>query len=149
MPQIAIRIALAAILVYVVADDLRNFRIRNEAVAALFVLFLLRTALEGRYAEAWSHAIFAAIMFAAFLFAYARSLLGGGDVKLLGVAFLWLGLEDSFLFSPLLLGFTLLYALLAKLEAVPKRMVFARAKIPFGPCIGAAWIVTLILTFEA
>jgi prepilin peptidase CpaA len=110
----------------------------------LTVLFLLRAALGGRYAEALSHAGFAAVMFAVFVFIYIRGLLGGGDVKLLGVAFLWLGTETSFLFSLFFLAFTILYALLAKLGAVPKRMVLAQAKIPFGPCIGAAWLVTLI-----
>jgi prepilin peptidase CpaA len=144
MNEMLIRIALAAILIFVIVDDLRNFRVRNEAVAALAVLFLLRAALNGRYAEALSHASFAAVMFAVFVLIYIRGLLGGGDVKLLGVAFLWLGTENSFVFSLFLLAFTILYALLAKLGAVPKRMVLARAKIPFGPCIGAAWLVTLI-----
>lgn len=126
-------------------DDLRNFRIRNEAVAALVGLFLLRAALRGQYQEAFSHAVFAAVMFAVFLFMYARGLLGGGDVKLLGAAFLWLGIETAFVFSLFLLAFTILYALLAKLGAVPKRRMAARTKIPFGPCIGAAWLVTSIL----
>lgn len=149
MNEMLIRIALAAILIFVIVDDLRNFRVRNEAVAALSVLFLLRAALSGQYAEALSHAVFAAVMFAVFVLIYTRGLLGGGDVKLLGVVFLWLGIENSFVFSLFLLAFTISYSLLAKLGVVPKRMVSARAKIPFGPCIGAAWLVTLILSFDA
>jgi prepilin peptidase CpaA len=133
----------------VIFDDLRNLRIRNEAVAALTVLFLLRAAVGGQYQEALRHAVFAAVMFAVFLLMYARGLLGGGDVKLLGAAFLWLGIEHSFVFLLFLLAFTILYALLAKLGAVPKRMVAARTKIPFGPCIGGAWLVMLILSLDA
>ena len=110
---------------------------------------MLRAALGGQYQEAFSHAVFAAVMFAAFLFMYARGLLGGGDVKLLGAAFLWLGIDNSFVFSLVLLAFTILYVLIAKLGAVPKRMVAARTKIPFGPCIGAAWLVTLMLSLDA
>lgn len=141
-------VALAAILIFVILDDLRNYRIRNEAVAALTVLFLLRTALRGRYQEALSHVAFAAVMFAVLLLMYglmnARGRMGGGDVKLLGAAFLWLGIEHSFDFSLFLIAFTLAYALLAKLGSVPRQMVAARTKIPFGPCISAAWLVTLI-----
>ncbi|MCI0600624.1 MAG: prepilin peptidase [Beijerinckiaceae bacterium] len=144
MTELLIRIALAAILIFVILDDLRNYRIRNEAVAALILLFLLRAILMGQFAEALSHAVFAAVMFAVLLLAYSRGFLGGGDVKLLGAAFLWLGMENSFLFSIFLLAFTILYVLLAKLGTVPKRMVSARTKIPFGPCIGGAWLVTLL-----
>jgi Flp pilus assembly protein protease CpaA len=143
-----ILVALAAILISVILDDLRNYRIRNEAVAALAVLFLLRTALRGRYQEALSHAAFAAVMFAVLLLMFvlmnARGRMGGGDVKLLGAAFLWLGIENSFEFSLFLLAFTLAYALLAKFGSVPKQVIAARTNIPFGPCIGAAWLVTLI-----
>ena len=140
-----IRVALAAILIFVAFDDLRNFQIRNEAVAALVVLFLLKAALGGRYWEAFSHAVFAAAILGAFLFMYAKELLGGGDVKLLGAAFLWLGMDNSFLFSLFLLAFTIVYALLAKFGSVPTRTIAAGTKIPFGTCIGAAWLVTLAL----
>lgn len=148
MNEMLVRIALATILIFVIVDDLRNFRVRNEAVAALAVLFLLRAALSGRYAEALSHAGFAAVMFAVLLLMYvlinARGRMGGGDVKLLGAAFLWLGIENAFVFSLFLIAFTLAYVLLAKLGGVPRQMEAARTKIPFGPCIGAAWLVTLI-----
>jgi hypothetical protein len=52
MTEALILVALAAILIFVILDDLRNYRIRNEAVAALAALFLLRTVLRGRYQEA-------------------------------------------------------------------------------------------------
>jgi Flp pilus assembly protein protease CpaA len=148
MIEALILVALAAILIFVIRDDLRNYRIRNEAVAALAVLFLLRTALRGRYQEALSHAAFAAVMFAVLLLMYAlmdaKSRMGGGDAKLLGAAFLWLGIENAFVFSLFLIAFTFAYALLAKLGGVPRKIVAARTKIPFGPCIGAAWLATLI-----
>jgi Flp pilus assembly protein protease CpaA len=69
-------------------------------------------------------------MFAVLLLMYvlmnARGRMGGGDVKLLGAAFLWLGIENAFAFSPFLIAFTLAYALLAKLGGVPRQMVAAR-----------------------
>jgi len=148
MIEALIHFALAAILIFVIIDDLRNYRIQNEAVAALAVLFLLRTALRGCYQEALAHAAFAAVMFAVLLLMYvlmnARGRMGGGDVKLLGAAFLWLGIENSFVFLLFLIAFTLAYALLAKFGSVPRQMITARTKIPFGPCIGAAWLITVI-----
>jgi prepilin peptidase CpaA len=144
MTEVFMRSALAAILLFVIFDDLRNFRIRNEAIAALAILYVLRVALSGQYQEAVLHISFAALMFAVILIMYARGLMGGGDVKLLGVAFLWLGIENSFLFSLFLIAFTISYALLAKLGAVPNQIISAGTKIPFGPSIGAAWLFTLI-----
>jgi prepilin peptidase CpaA len=148
MIEALILVALAVILTFVILDDLRNYRIRNEAVAALAVLFLLRTALRGGYQEALSHAAFAAVMFAVLLLMYvlmnASGRMGGGDVKLLGAAFLWLGMENAFVFSLFLIAFTLAYALLANLGGVPRQMVAARTNIPFGPCISAAWLITVI-----
>jgi len=148
MIELPIHIALAAILVYVILDDFRNLRIRNEAVAALIVLYVLKEAIGGRYGEAVSHAAFAAVLFVLLLLFYARNLLGGGDVKLLVAAFLWLGIENSFLFSLLLLTFSVLYWLLAMLGAVSKRKVTARTRIPFGPSIAAAWLTTLIILYS-
>jgi prepilin peptidase CpaA len=144
MIEAVILVALAAILIFVIVDDLRNFRIRNEAVAALAALFVLQTVLRGQYHEAALHAAFAAVMFAVVLLMYARGHMGGGDVKLLVIAFLWLGIEKSFVFSLVLVGFAIAYALLAKLGSVPKQMIASRTKVPFGPCIGAAWLVTAI-----
>ena len=56
MIEAVILVALAAILIFVIVDDLRNFRIRNEAVAALAALFVLQTVLRGQYHEAALHA---------------------------------------------------------------------------------------------
>jgi prepilin peptidase CpaA len=142
MIEAVILAAVAALLTFVVVDDLRNLRIRNEAVVALALLFLFDTVLTGHYREGLAHAAFAAVMTSLILVFYAKGVMGGGDVKLLGVAFLWLGTEHSFVFSLLLLVFTLAYALLGKLGALPRQMVAARAKIPFGPSIGAAWLLT-------
>jgi prepilin peptidase CpaA len=145
MTDVLISVVWVIILIFVAFEDLRNFQIRNEAVVALVVLFLLRAAIGGRYWEAFSHSAFAAVMFGVLLFMYSRGLLGGGDVKLLGAAFLWLGISQSFLFSLFFLAFTITYGLFAKLGLVPKRAVAAGTKIPLGPCIAAAWFAAHIL----
>ncbi len=149
MIEVMILTLLAALLAYVVQDDLRNFRIRNEAVLALMLLLLVSVALTGTYRETLVHAAFAAVITAVLLVFYAKGAMGGGDVKLLAVAFLWLGLDRSFVFSLLLLGFTLAYAPLARLGILPQKLVASRQKIPFAPCIAAAWILTEILSVAA
>lgn len=149
MIEVMILTLLAALLAYVVQDDLRNFRIQNKAVLALLALFLVTMALTGSAREASAHAAFAAVVGALLLVFYAKGAMGGGDVKLLAVAFLWLGLEDTFIFSLLLLGFTLAYAALAKLGILPRKLVASRQKIPFAPCIAAAWLVAAILSLTA
>lgn len=149
MVEVMILAVLAAVLAFVVQDDLRNYRIRNEAVLALLVLFLASVALAGTTREALAHAAFAAAITAILLVSYQMGAMGGGDVKLLAVAFLWLGLEHSFVFSLLLLGFTLGYAALGKLGILPRKLVASRPKIPFAPCIAAAWLLTTILSLAA
>lgn len=144
MIETVILAALAAILSFVVVDDFRNLRIRNEAVAALALLFVASTGLTGHFREALAHAAFALVMSGLILVFYAKGVMGGGDVKLLAVAFLWLGPEHAFAFSLFLLGFTLAYALLAKLGTLPRQVVATRSKIPFGPCIAAAWLVAAL-----
>jgi prepilin peptidase CpaA len=139
-----ILVVLVVVLAYVVLDDFRNLRIRNEVVLGLALLFLLKVALAGDYRLGLSHAAFALVMTALVLAFYAKGAMGGGDVKLLGVAFLWLGAENSFAFSLALLAVTLAYLLLARLGALPKHEVAKRTKIPFGPCIAAAWLLTAL-----
>jgi Flp pilus assembly protein protease CpaA len=141
MIEASIFVALAAILVFVIVDDLRSFRIRNNAVLALVLLFLVRTALTGQYDEASAHALFAVATSAVVVVFYVRGVMGGGDVKLLGAAFLWIGIEGSLAFSLLLLAFSLTYAVLARRDALPRKVVAARARIPFGPPIATAWLV--------
>ncbi len=141
--------ALAALLAFVVQDDLRSYRIQNNAVLALMVLYLASVALTGNYREASAHAAFAAFITVILLVFYQKGAMGGGDVKLLAVAFLWLGLENAFVFSLFLLGFTLGYAALSKLGLLPRKLVASRPKIPFAPCIAAAWLLAAILPFAA
>ncbi|MDJ1159208.1 prepilin peptidase [Chelatococcus sp. SYSU_G07232] len=138
--EAAIRAALLAILVFVLIDDLKNYRIRNDVVVALFVLFLLWAALRANLALLASHTAFALVLFAILALMYGRGLMGGGDVKLLGVSFLWLGPEGALPFALLMCGFTLLYWAGARLKLLPSHRVGSRTRVPFGPCIALAWI---------
>jgi prepilin peptidase CpaA len=141
--QPGLNAALVALLIYVIVDDLRFYRIRNVAVLALLAVSVVSLVMGGTVALP-AHALFALIAFAALAAAYARNLLGGGDAKLLAVAFFWIGPSLAVLFAVALFGLTLLYWAGARLSILPHRLVGGRMKIPFGPSIACAWIVTIL-----
>ena len=84
-------------------------------------------------------------MFALFFAMYAFGWMGGGDVKLLSVAFLWIGLDNALPFAFLLVAFTLAYVAAVNFLpiALPVKQAGGRTKIPYGPAISLAWIATL------
>jgi prepilin peptidase CpaA len=139
----------APILVYVIVEDLRSYRIRNEAVLALLVLFVVFFTTIGDFAALKSHLLFGLGLFALFLGMYWFRMLGGGDVKLLAVACFWLGLENALLFAVLLAALSLAYAEGAKRDLLPYKMQKGRLKVPYGPTIAVAWIMTLLITAVA
>ena len=138
-----IDLAVAAVLIWAATEDLRRFRIPNRAVAILAISFLGACLLEGHTMLLLVHTAFAAFGFALLICAFAARMIGGGDAKLLAVALLWLGPESAFAFAILLLCAVLLYAAGAHFELVPSRTKNGRTRIPFGPCIAAAWLVAM------
>ena len=87
----AVLILTAAVLFYVALTDLKHFTIRNELILVLTVLFFLHAFLSGRWTTLPWNLGFAAVLFLIMLFFYSMKMMGGGDVKLLTVAFLWVG----------------------------------------------------------
>jgi prepilin peptidase CpaA len=140
-------IVTAAILFYVAYNDLRRFKIRNELIIALAVLYIIHAVVSGRWTSAQWNVAFAGVMFAAMLLLYARKLMGGGDVKLLGVAFLWVGIDCALPFAVLLLAFAGMHAIAARLgwAEVQRASNDARPRIPFAPSIAAALIGVFVL----
>src|SRR5688572_6780546 len=86
-----ILVVTAGLLFFIATTDLRAFKISNEVVLILTVLFFVHAAISGRWVEVHWNIGFAALGFAFMLFCYAQGLMGGGDLKLLAVAFLWSG----------------------------------------------------------
>lgn len=129
------------ILAYVAYDDLRHFRIRNDAVAALVAVTLVRMAAEFHVLGALVHTVFALAILAVAFAAFSAGWMGAGDAKLLSAACLWFGPESSLVFAILLLPCTLAYAILAWLRVAPTRQTpRARLRIPFGPSLAVAWM---------
>jgi Flp pilus assembly protein protease CpaA len=71
---------------------------------------------------------------------------GGGDVKILTVAFLWTGLAGALPFVILLTFFCGIHALAAKLGWVKSQIADnGGRRIPFAPSVAAALIGTFVL----
>jgi prepilin peptidase CpaA len=137
----------AAVLFYVAFTDLKDFKIRNELVATLAGLFVIHAVLSGLWTGILWNFAFALAMFAVMLVFYARNWMGGGDVKLLGVAFLWVGLRCALPFAVLLLAFASIHALIARfgLATAPPADGDKHRRIAFAPSVAAALIGTFML----
>jgi prepilin peptidase CpaA len=137
----------AALLFYVALTDLKNYRIRNEVVGLLVLLFFTHALVSGRWVLLPWNLGLAAVGFGLLCFAYARRALGGGDVKLLTVALLWTGKDGALTFAILLLAFSMIHLFAVKMKIAPTANADSRPKIPYAPSIAAALICTFALGF--
>ena len=74
------------------------------------------------------------------LYYYSMKLMGGGDLKLLTVAFLWVGPFCSLPFALFLLLFAGVHVLAVKFKLLEGQIVDGRTKLAFAPSIAAALI---------
>jgi prepilin peptidase CpaA len=135
----------AALLLYIAATDLREFKIRNELIIALAVLFFVHAGMSGRWVSMHWNIGFAILMFALMLLAYARNLMGGGDLKLLTVAFLWIGPWCALPFAIFLMIFAVAHTIAGKYGWLSVQEVAGRKRIPFGPSIAGALIFVFLI----
>jgi prepilin peptidase CpaA len=142
--ELSINAALLFVLIYAIGDDWRRYRIRNDVILLLLVLFGMLCLVKFDWDFVKSHVAFGALVFLGLFAAYAIGITGGGDAKLLAVAFLWVGQSQALAFSVLLLMFTLVYYGAVKARLAPHRVVNGKMVIPYGPSIASAWITTVI-----
>jgi Flp pilus assembly protein protease CpaA len=135
----------SAVLFYAALTDLRTFTIRNELILTLLALFLLHAWVSGRWMHLHWNALMALAVFVFLLFAYTRNALGGGDVKLLTVGFLWVGYDCALPFALQLSVFAAIHLLVAKLGWARVRAEGKRQHVPYAPAIAAALIGTFML----
>ena len=142
----AIVLAMTGVLAFAIFDDLRNYRIRNSVVVMLFCLCVVDLLLRADLRQIVTHAVFAAIAFGLLILAFQRNWLGGGDTKLLAIAFLQTGPELVLSYAIILLVLTMIYWGGATLGVFPSQRIGARLKVPFGPSIAGAWMIILIFS---
>jgi prepilin peptidase CpaA len=124
-------LALTAVTLFWVAlTDLREFEVRNELIAILAGLYLAHALCSGAWVSMQWNFAFALLMLAAGTYAYSLQPIGGGDLQLLAVAFLWTGPWFAAPFVFLLLIFTGAYYIAARLG-------YAAAKEP--QAYGVLW----------
>src|SRR5580704_9737776 len=88
-----IEIAAVAVLLYVGFTDFRTFKNRNDVLLLLVVLYVLLAIVSRPWIEIIENIILAIIIFTMLLWFFAQKTIGGGDVKLLSVACLWVGVH--------------------------------------------------------
>ena len=135
----------SGLLFYAGLTDLREYRIRNELILVLAGLFFLHALLSGRWVNLHWNIGFALLMFALMLLAYTQKLMGGGDLKILAVAFLWVGVDCALLFAILLFMFAALHMFAAKLGWAAAQQVDGRTRIALAPAVAGALIGTFLL----
>ena len=137
----------AAVLFYVARNDLRHYQIRNGLIVVLAALFFVHALVSGRWVSAHWNIVFALLMSIVMFFLYGCHLMGGGDVKLLGVAFLWVGIGCALPFALLLLLFATVHTISAELGWADTQRLDndERKRIPFAPSIAAALIGVFML----
>ncbi len=143
----AVLLVTVAALFYAAFIDLKHYKISNELIFLLIGLFFLYSLLSDRWiAAAWNLGLAAGI-FLFLIYFYTRHWMGGGDVKILTVAFLWTGIECALPFVILLLLFVSLHTIAARFGWVGSQQIDddRRLRIPFAPSIAAALIVTISL----
>lgn len=139
-------VAAAALLLYAAWVDAREFRISNKVVLALAGLFACYALLAVPWSALRWDLAFAALMFLILLVLYALGGMGGGDVKMLAVAFLWVGLAGALPFAIALGALSASHALLAKLGWARSQITkTGRRRIPFAPAIAGAVICVFVL----
>jgi Flp pilus assembly protein protease CpaA len=139
-------VATTALLLRAAWTDYRACKFGNELMLALAGLFILYAFLASQSLDLKWDIGFALLMFVVLLASYALNWMGGWDVKLLTVAFLWTGLSAALAFAVLLAVFSALHALAARLGwANSQQTTSGGRRIPFAPSIAGALICTFML----
>jgi Flp pilus assembly protein protease CpaA len=136
--------ATVAVLCYVGFVDLRSFKIRNESILLLLVLYGAFAMVARSPFEILLNFTLSLVVFVVLLWFYGRGAIGGGDVKLVSVVCLWIDAHCALLFSILLLGFVGLHVAATRWGLVSTQMIGTRQALPYAPAVAAA-LITLIL----
>lgn len=106
--------ATVAVLCYIGFIDLRSFKIRNDSILLLLLLYIVFALISRSPSEIIQNVVLSLVVFLILLWFYGRGTIGGGDVKLISVVCLWIGAHCALLFSVLLFGFVCLHVVAAK-----------------------------------
>jgi prepilin peptidase CpaA len=140
-----IEAATVAVLFYVGLTDFLTFKIRNEIVVLLLILYALFAFVARSRIEVITDISLALAVFGVMLWFYTNGVVGGGDVKLVAVTCLWVGTHCAALFSILLLALGGLHWLAAKMGWVRTKPMAGRIGIAYAPSVAGALVGTIVL----
>jgi prepilin peptidase CpaA len=135
----------SGVLFLVALTDSKEFKVPNELVAVLAALYVVHALLSGGWISIHWHVVFALLILSGGAYAYWIQQVGGGDLKLLSVAFLWTGPQFAAPFVVLLIMFTGLYYVAARLGFFVAQRTSSGLRIPLGPSLAAALISVLAM----
>lgn len=142
--RLYIEAALIAVIFYAGFTDFRSFKIRNNVLLLLLLLYVLFALVARTWPEILSNVIFSTIMSAVLVLFYTRGVIGGGDVKLIAIVCLWIGVHCALLFAILLPLFVALHVFAAWLGWADTKPMAGRFAIPYAPSVAGALIVTVM-----
>ncbi len=132
-------------LCYIAINDVRVWKITNRSNLLLALSFFVHIAVGGDVDALLPNLLTAAGAVLVLYLPYQRGWLGGGDVKFLIAAHLWLGPFRLMPFSLALFAGLLVYYILMKLALVPVEAVGRQNRIPFGPVGAFALAASLLI----
>lgn len=138
-----IKIATVAVLFYIGLTDLRTFKIHNLSVGVLLLLYVPYAGEARSLNDVFFDVALCLLVVATLIWFYSKGVIGGGDVKLLPIACLWVGTHCAVLFSVILLIFILFHLAAVKVGCVEMRHQRTRWTIPYAPSICGAVAVTI------
>ena len=134
-------------LIYLSYIDLLHYKIYNKSILILLLSFLVLSPFYLNVRDIVERSIFAFAIFFILLLPFIKGLIGGGDVKLLAVVFLWIGIEPAIEFFLYLSLFTIFFILISIIGITPKFKNNKKTYIPFGPAISCATILNCLLHY--
>ena len=140
----AVLLLTGGLLFYMALTDLKHFKIRNEFVLVLAALFILHAFVSGRWVIIQWNFGFALLLSLIMFYFYLKNMMGGGDLKLLTVALLWVGPFCALPFALFLLLFVCIHIAAVKLKFIEALVVSGKDWIAFAPSVAAALISVFI-----
>lgn len=133
------------LLCYIAYIDFRSFKIPNRLLLLLLLLYGLNSVAARSWVDVLVDALFAALVFAIALCFYVKGVIGGGDVKLLAIACLWVGTRCAMPFCLALLFFVLIHLAALRIGRLHFRPAAGHRIIPYAPSIAGAFFATILL----
>jgi Flp pilus assembly protein protease CpaA len=143
--KLGIEAAAVLVLCYVGFTDFRTFKIRNQNILLLLILYAMYAVVVRSTLEILANVILATIMFALLVWLYTKHILGAGDVKLIPVICLWVGGRCALLYSALLLMLIGFHLASVGMGWAPTHNMAGRRGIPYAPSLAGALIGIILL----